>query len=88
MSGKPARGIRNRYITEVENLNEPLLPYPLQYAVSGTLRKQATQTGNPEFMAMWSGQGVGLINPSSANELMQELITDSAELRAKLAIAD
>ena len=88
MSGKPARGIRNRYITEVENLNEPLLPYPLQYAVSETLRKQATQTGNPEFMAMWSGQGVGLINPSSANELMQELITDSAELRAKLAIAD
>jgi len=88
MSGKPARGIRNRYITEVENLNEPLLPFPLQYAVSGTLRKQATQTGNSEFMAMWSGQGVGLINPSSAAELMQELITDSAELRAKLAIAD
>lgn len=88
ISGKPARGIRNRYITEVEKLDEPLLPYPLQYAISGTLRKQATETGNPDFMAMWSGQGIGLIKPASAAELMQKLITDAAKLRKQLASAD
>ncbi|MBT6245351.1 MAG: nitronate monooxygenase [Gammaproteobacteria bacterium] len=85
MSGKPARGIRNRYITEVEKLDEPLLPYPLQYAISGALRKQAAETDNPDFMAMWSGQGVGLIQPLSAAELMQKLITDTEKLRKQLA---
>lgn len=87
MSGKPARAIRNRYITEVEKLDEPLLPYPLQYSISGSLRKQAAEMRNPAFMAMWSGQGIGLIKPSSATELMHRLITDSAELQAKLAAA-
>ena len=88
MSGKPARGIRNRYITEIEKLDEPLLPYPLQYAISGALRQQATATGNPDFMAMWSGQGIGLIKPSGAAEFMQKLIIDAEKLRKQLASVD
>ena len=88
MSGKPARGIRNRYLTEVEKLDEPLLPFPLQYAMSGTLRKQAAATGNPDFMAMWSGQGIGLLQSSGAAELMQNLIKETAALRTELASVD
>ncbi|MBT5604230.1 MAG: nitronate monooxygenase, partial [Gammaproteobacteria bacterium] len=57
----------------------------LQYAISGALRKQAAETDNPDFMAMWSGQGVGLIQPLSAAELMQKLITDTEKLRKQLA---
>ena len=62
LSGRPARGIRNRYIEEVEALNETLLPYPAQYSLSRELRKWAAERDDSDFMSMWAGQGVGLIS--------------------------
>jgi nitronate monooxygenase len=84
VSGKPARGIRNRYIKEVEKLTEPLLPYPLQYSMSANLRKQAGKTDNSEFMVMWSGQAVGLFRRQSASELMSKLLEEVAAVKASL----
>ncbi len=80
ISGKPARGIRNRYINEVEALDEALLPYPLQYSMSGKLRASATNTDNPDFMAMWAGQGVGLIQQKPAAQLIDEWLEGLGQL--------
>ena len=85
ISGKPARGLRNRYVNEVENLNEKLLPYPLQYSLSGALRKAATEQDNPDFLAMWSGQGVGMIKEMTAAELMEHLIVETKALTLKMS---
>ena len=79
MSGKPARGLRNRYIDELERLQEPLLPYPYQYSLSRELRKAAAARGDPDFMAMWAGQGVGLLKNTSVQELIRELAAALAE---------
>ena len=80
VSGKPARGIRNRYINENEALGEPLLPYPQQYSLSGKLRKAAAQADNPDFLAMWSGQGVGMIQRGGAGQLIQRWESGVADL--------
>ena len=80
MSGKPARGIRNRYITEVEALDGHLLPYPLQYSLSRKLRQEAAKTDNTDFLSMWSGQGVGLLQELPAAELMHKLIAETKAL--------
>jgi nitronate monooxygenase len=85
LSGKPARAIRNRYIDELEAIDEPLLPYPAQYSVSRELRKEAARRGDPSFVAMWAGQGVGLIRRQAAAELVSQLVTDSRELMNRLA---
>lgn len=85
LSGKPARGLRNRYISEVEALNEPLLPYPAQYSISRELRKAATERGDSRFIAMWSGQGVGLIKQQPAAELVNRLVSEAQELIGRLA---
>lgn len=85
LSGRPARGIRNRYIEEIEALNETLLPYPAQYSVSRELRKSAAERDDTDFMSMWAGQGVGLIRDLPVAELMQDLISGSQELIARLA---
>jgi nitronate monooxygenase len=84
LSGKPARGIRNRYIDEVEALQEPLLPYPAQYSVSRDLRKAAAERGNPDFIAMWAGQGVGLIGRRAAADLVNDLVVESQQLLGRL----
>lgn len=85
MSGKPARAVRNRYIDEVEALDEPLLPYPAQYSVSRDLRKAAAAADNADFIAMWAGQGVGLVREQPAAELVAELVAESRELMSRLA---
>jgi nitronate monooxygenase len=85
MSGKAARGIRNRYIDEVEALDEPLLPYPAQYSVSRDLRKAAAERGEAAFIAMWAGQGVGLIRRRAAADLVNDLVVESQRLLGRLA---
>lgn len=85
MSGKPARGLRNRYITEMEALDEPLLPYSLQYSASGPLRKKAMESGNPDFPTMWSGQGVQMLQELPAGELVRQLVEASEKLTSEMA---
>jgi nitronate monooxygenase len=84
MSGKPARGLANRYIQDMEALEEAPMPYPLQYALSGAVRKKAAQQGNPDFLAMWSGQGVGMLQELPAAELLKALVTQTRLLLAEL----
>jgi nitronate monooxygenase len=84
-SGKPARGLHNRYIEELEAIDEPLLPYPAQFAVSRELRKEAARRGEASFVAMWAGQGVGLFRRQPAAELVKQLVTDSQQLINRLA---
>lgn len=85
ISGKPARGICNRYIEEVEALDEPLLPYPVQYSVSRELRKVAAERENSSFLSMWAGQGVGLFREQPAADLVNRLVTESRKLIEHLA---
>ena len=84
LSGKPARGIRNRYIEEIESLDEPLLPYPGQYSVSRELRKAASARGDSRFLAMWAGQGVGLFRSHPAAELIADLVEQSRQVINRL----
>lgn len=85
VSGRAARAIRNRYIEEVEALNEALLPYPAQYSVSRDLRKSGAERNDPDFMSMWAGQGVGLIRNQPAAEFMRDLVDSAQALIARLA---
>jgi nitronate monooxygenase len=85
LSGRPARGIRNRYIEEVEALDEDPLPYPAQYSVSRVLRKSAADRNDSDFMAMWAGQGVALTRDLPAEEFMRELVYSARTLMARLA---
>ena len=81
-SGRPARGIVNRFMTEVESggEKEAILPFPLQNALTRPLRTAAAKSGRAEFLSLWAGQGVRLARRQSAAELVARLVkeTDSA----------
>ena len=85
ISGKPARGLSNRYIEDMEALSEGPMPYPLQYALSGAIRRKALEQGNPDFLAMWSGQGIGMLREMSAADLLAALVSESQVLIGKLS---
>ncbi len=85
-SGKPARGVVNRFMTEVEfeaadDDSDGILPFPYQNALTRPLRAAAAQQDRAEFLSLWAGQGVGLSRRRPAAELIDELMR---ELQATL----
>jgi len=73
-SGRPARGIVNRFMTEVEWVGEDaILPFPLQNVLTRSLRREAAKQGRAEFLSLWSGQAARLARRQSAAELVARL---------------
>lgn len=82
-SGRPARGIVNHVLDEIERAEAArpgtILPYPYQNALTRPMRIAAAQQDRAEYLSLWCGQGARLARRMSAARLMEELI---AELKA------
>jgi nitronate monooxygenase len=70
-SGKPARGLRNRFMQEMQAA--PQIAFPAQNSLMGKLRQASAKAGRPDFVAMWSGQGAPLSRALPAAELIDKL---------------
>ncbi len=78
-SGRPARGIVNRFMSEVESGGDAdaILPFPIQNALTRPLRTAAAKAGRAEFLSLWAGQGLRLARRQSAADLMAALVRDT-----------
>ena len=83
-SGRPARGIVNRFMSEVDG-GGAVLPFPLQNALTRPLRTAAAKAGRSEFLSLWAGQGLGLARRQSAAELIARLVAETEAAAARLA---
>jgi nitronate monooxygenase len=84
-SGKPARGLVNRFMKEMERA--PQLAYPAQNKLTGPLRQAAGKAGKADFVAMWAGQGAALSRALPAAELIGLLEKESIQaLRGSAAL--
>ena len=70
-SGKPARGLANRFMTEMAQA--PQLPFPAQNSITGRLRQASAKAGKPDFVALWAGQAAPLARALPAAELVRRL---------------
>jgi nitronate monooxygenase len=84
-SGKPARGVRNRYMQEAAAGDIPRLPFPAQNLVTGPLRAASAKAGSPDFIALWAGQAVALSRRMGATELVRTLEREALEAIERLA---
>jgi nitronate monooxygenase len=73
-TGRPARGIRNRLMQEMGELN-PLAPaFPTSTAALAPLRAAAEQAGKSDFTPLWSGQNARGCKAVPASQLIAELM--------------
>lgn len=86
-SGRPARGIVNRFMTEIERGDAPdaILPFPLQNALTRPLRTAAAKQGRAEFLSLWAGQGVRLARRQRAADLVARLAAETEAVLRRLA---
>jgi nitronate monooxygenase len=76
-SGKPARGLVNRFMKEMAG--KPHIAFPAQNMVTGKLRQASAQAGKPDFVAMWAGQAAPLSREMPAAELVAVLEREAIE---------
>ena len=81
-SGKPARGLANRFMREMQNA--PQLAFPAQNSVTGKLRQASAKAGKPDFIALWAGQAAPLSRALPASELIARLEAETIESIQKL----
>ncbi|MCO8163700.1 nitronate monooxygenase [Pseudomonas sp. 21LCFQ010] len=76
LSGRPARGIVNRFIEHAERGGVQPAAYPLAYDAAKQLNGAAARAGNHEFAAHWAGQGAPLARELPAHELVELLVQE------------
>jgi nitronate monooxygenase len=84
VTGRTARGIRNRLMSLLEAV-EPRPPYPALHAMTADLRRAAAAADDPELMSLWCGQGVRLGHEQPAGDLTRRIAEQAAGL---LPVAD
>ena len=82
-SGKPARGIANRFMREAEQF--PQIPFPAQNVLTGKLRQASAKAGKADFYALWAGQAAPLARALSAAELVARLEQETIEALRRAA---
>lgn len=82
-SGRPARGLVNRFMRE----HGPYAPaaYPQVHHMTSSLRKAAAKAGDAQGMALWAGQGHRLARELPAGHLVDVLVAETDSARAALA---
>ncbi|MFD5798432.1 nitronate monooxygenase [Streptomyces diastatochromogenes] len=82
-SGRPARGLVNRFLRE----HGPYAPaaYPEIHHLTSPLRKAAAKAGDAQGMALWAGQGHRMARELPAGELVEALVGELDAARTALS---
>jgi len=83
-SGRPARGIVNRFMTDIDADAEAIASFPFQNILTRPMRTAAAKQGRAEFLSLWAGQGLRLARRQSAAELMERLRDETHRAIASL----
>jgi nitronate monooxygenase len=83
-TGRPARGIVNRYVREVGPMSPDAPAFPLAAGLSAPLRAAAEAKGSPEFMPLWSGQAPTLARAVPSGDLMATFVEETAAVLRRL----
>lgn len=83
-SGRPARGLRNAFLTEGETHRDQILSFPLQNAATRPMRQAAARRGDIDRLSLWSGQAPSLARRLGSADLVRRLVAEAADVRGRL----
>lgn len=76
-SGKPARGLHNRFIEAFATNQHSLPDYPEQNAWTKDVRAAAGAADRAELMSLWAGQAAGMARSLPAAQLIDQLVIET-----------
>ena len=75
-SGRPARGILNRYLQESGPMSDAAPVFPHAATLVAPLRAASERDGSVDYMQMWAGQAAGLARSMPADQFTRKLAAD------------
>jgi len=84
-TGRPARGIVNRYIRELGPMSSDAPTFPLAAGAAQPLRTAAEARGSTDFTPLWSGQAPTFAREMASGEVVRALVQESQALLRRLA---
>jgi nitronate monooxygenase len=83
ISGRPARGLVNRFFAEIGAPGHPPAPdYPIAYDAAKQLHAAASAQGIQDYSVNWAGQAYALGRSMPAAELVRTLVAEMGDLQA------
>jgi len=77
ISGRPARGIINHFVNEIDTPGHPPVPdYPIAYDAAKALHAAASSMGLDDYSVNWAGQAYALARPMPAAQLVALLVEE------------
>eukprot|EP01084_Bolivina_argentea_P258788 436441_1 len=73
-SGRPARGIQNRFINDMNDISISIPPYPIMNKLTNAMRAEAKKQNKTDLMSLWCGQSASMLNNYKYNIKVNELI--------------
>ncbi len=84
-TGRPARGIVNRYIREVGPMSAEAPPFPLAAGASQPLRGAAEAKGSTDFTPLWSGQAPTFARELPSGALVTQLVEEAGKVLRRVS---
>ena len=78
-SGKPARGVENKFIADMKQHECDLPGYPILNTLTKDIRKAAAEQNKPDYMSLWSGQNTRLSKNVNAGEIIEHIVKEINE---------
>ncbi|NRD79789.1 nitronate monooxygenase [Bacillus sp. BRMEA1] len=79
-SGKWARGIKNKFIVEMQNHEKHLPDFPIQNTLTQDIRKTSAAQNNQDFISLWSGQSPRLAKNQTVELLIKNIMAEAKKL--------
>jgi nitronate monooxygenase len=76
ISGRYARGLDNRFMQLMGDVEDQVPAYPVQNALTGSIRAEAARRGNTEWMSLWCGTEVKRARAMPAAQLVRTLVAE------------
>ncbi len=83
-TGRPARGLVNRFVAEVGPMCEDAPQFPLAAAAAAPLRAAAEKRGSGDFSPLWAGEAAALGREESAEAVTRRLWAEAVDVMAGL----
>ncbi len=78
-SGRPARGVVNRFMREIDAAGD-IPEYPIQNRLTQDIRAAANAQGKAEYVSLWAGQAAGLARAEPAATIVRRIAEELATL--------
>jgi nitronate monooxygenase len=84
-TGRPARGLINRFVAEVGPMCEDAPQFPLAAGAAAPLRAAAEKRGSGDFSPLWAGEAAALARDEGAESLTRRLWADGLAVMSGLS---